>query len=186
MGLNQADKHVRTEEVFHKRQDLVQPNVTYFGQTPTFTTLDSEPLWQIWRVSYTLGKWETFYANAGKYNCIWDNRGTYFPALPPAEEPPGLGVTQHGLHIAGRITEIVLNAVTWVALPTVPLAQRNAISIQNMSGIEVKVQFDNTVVGYTGIYLPDGYERTYDITEAIPIYAKASAGTPTVVIEELA
>lgn len=90
-----------------------------------------------------------------------------------------------GLSIAGKITEVTLNTATWTALPATPLSNRNAITIQNPSGTEVKINFDNTVGTYTGIIIADGSERFYDITDSIIIYAKAQTGTPTVTVEEL-
>lgn len=94
--------------------------------------------------------------------------------------------TPTGLKTAGRVSEVTLNAVTWTPLPAVALTGRNAISLQNRSGIEIKLNFDNTEIAYKGIYVPDGYERAYDITDSIVIYAKAASGTPVVIIEELA
>jgi len=91
-----------------------------------------------------------------------------------------------GLNIGGRITEITLSSTSWTALPSVALANRNSIAIQNNSGIEVKLNYDNTISTYTGIILLDGNERSYDITDSIVIYAKAKTGTPTIIIEEIA
>ena len=90
-----------------------------------------------------------------------------------------------GLRTAGRITEVVINDTTWTALPIASLANRNAISIQNRTGVEIKINYDNTVVGYVGMTVPDQYERHYDITDAIIIYAKAAAGSVSLTIEEI-
>jgi len=43
-----------------------------------------------------------------------------------------------GLTIGGKITEVVLNSTAWVALPLTALTSRNALNIQNNSGIEIK------------------------------------------------
>lgn len=94
--------------------------------------------------------------------------------------------TPHGLTIAGKITTVTLNTSTWVALPASPLVNRNTMSIQNRSGQEVKMNYDNTVIGYNGVIIPDGYERQYDITDSIIIYAKSSTGSATVIVEEIA
>lgn len=91
-----------------------------------------------------------------------------------------------GLKTSGKVTEVTLSTSAWTALPVTALNARNAISIQNRSGVEIKLNFDNTVSGYIGVYLPDGYERSYDITDSIVLYAKASVGTPTIIVEELA
>ena len=94
-------------------------------------------------------------------------------------------ISSSGLRNAGLITEVTLNSTTWTALPPTALTNRNALSMQNRSGIEIKLQYDPTTVGYVGMVVPDGYERQYDITENIVIYAKASSGNPVITIEEL-
>lgn len=93
-----------------------------------------------------------------------------------------------GLNIGGKVSEIAINDTTWTALPTTPLASRNAINIQNRSGFEIKINYDQTTVGYVGIAIDDQNERSYDITENIIIYAKAKAGSGsvTVTVEEIA
>lgn len=100
---------------------------------------------------------------------------------------PGLNgeIIPAGLRNGGRISFVTIDAVSWTALPPVPLAGRNAISIQNLSGTEIKLQYDNTVIGYSGVVMATGSERFYNITDAITIYAKAAAGTPTVTVEEI-
>ena len=93
--------------------------------------------------------------------------------------------TPSGLRTAGRITEVTLNTSTWVALPTTPLALRNAIRIQNRTGIECKLNYDPGVAGYVGLVIDGAYDEFKDITDAIVVYGKASSGTPILVIEEL-
>ncbi len=94
--------------------------------------------------------------------------------------------TVSGLKIGGRITEVELNTSTWTALPSTALASRNALSIQNRSGIEIKINYDNSVSSYTGIVIPNNGERYYDISDSIIIYAKSLTGTPIINIEEIA
>lgn len=96
-----------------------------------------------------------------------------------------IGVTTSGLEIAGKVTEVALNSATWTALPATALANRNAICIQNPTGIEIKINYDNSVVGYVGVIIGPSGERYYDITDSIVIYAKSASGTPTVNVEEL-
>jgi len=93
-----------------------------------------------------------------------------------------------GLTIGGRVTQVTIDDTTWTPLPLVPLASRNAIGIQNTAGFEIKLQYDPTVVGYVGVKMGIEGERYYDITDAIPIYAKAApgSGTVSVIIEEIA
>ncbi len=94
-------------------------------------------------------------------------------------------VSISGLRVAGRVTEVTINSVTWTPLPAVAFANRNALGIQNISAVEIKLQYDNTVGSYTGIVIPSGAERFYDITDEIVIYAKSQAGSPVIVIEEI-
>lgn len=91
-----------------------------------------------------------------------------------------------GLKNGGAVTEVTLNDSTWTALPGTSLTDRNAIAIQNLSGNEIKINYDNGVSGYVGMTIPDGGERQYDLTDAITIYGKAESGaTPTITVEEL-
>lgn len=94
-------------------------------------------------------------------------------------------VSPSGLRNGGLITPVTLNAATWTALPPSALPGRNAICIQNISAVEIRLQYDNTVVGYVGITIASGSERFYDITDSILLYAKSSAGTPVIMIEEI-
>ncbi len=90
-----------------------------------------------------------------------------------------------GLRTAGKVTEVVINDTTWTALPATPLANRNAVSIQNFSGQLIKLNYDNTVSGFVGAYIPDQVDRFYDIQPTITQYAKCASGTATIVVEEL-
>jgi hypothetical protein len=94
-------------------------------------------------------------------------------------------ITTTGLTTSGLVTEVVLSSVSWTALPASPLAKRNAISIQNESGIKIKLNFA-TPAGFVGVSVNDGGERFYNITDQIIIYAKSASGTPTVTVEEVA
>lgn len=93
-----------------------------------------------------------------------------------------------GLTIGGRVSVIDIDDTNWTPLPLAPLANRNAMGIQNSSGVEIKLQYDSTVVGYVGVKMGIEAERYYDITDAIPVYAKAAPGSGAVqiIIEEIA
>lgn len=91
-----------------------------------------------------------------------------------------------GLTIGGLISQTAVNAVTWTALPLTALTNRNALSIQNLSGIDIKINYNNTTIGYVGVTIASGSERFYSITDSIIIYAKSASGTPTIQTEELA
>lgn len=86
----------------------------------------------------------------------------------------------------GRVTVVALDAVSWTPLPATPLADRLCIAVQNVSGIEVKLGYDDGEAGYVGVVLADDGERQYDIGPEIVLYAKAASGTPSVTVEEIA
>jgi hypothetical protein len=90
-----------------------------------------------------------------------------------------------GLKIAGRVTEVLINSTTWTALPAVPLANRNAVAIQNYTGQLIKINYSNSVSGFVGVAIPDQVERFYDITPEIIQYAKCASGSVTIIVEEL-
>lgn len=94
-------------------------------------------------------------------------------------------ITLQGLNIRGLMTEVTINDSTWTALPALPLVNRNAIRIQNQSGVEIKTNYDNTVVGYVGIKIAADGSDAYDIRDNIIIYAKSSGGNAIVLVEEL-
>lgn len=90
-----------------------------------------------------------------------------------------------GLSNGGRITEVSLNDATWTPLPSIALSDRNALGIQNVSAQDIKVNFDPLVVGFVGMLISAGSERTYDITDQIVVYAKSTEGTIVINVEEI-
>jgi hypothetical protein len=99
----------------------------------------------------------------------------------------GIPVTPSGLTIGGFITVVALNDSSWVALPPVPLTNRNQINIQNETSFDFKIRYDNTFVGYAGVTIASGSERQYAIKDTIIIYAKMSpGGSGSITVEELA
>lgn len=95
-------------------------------------------------------------------------------------------VTVSGLTTGGKVTEVTIDNTTWTALPPSALTLRNALAIQNRSGQEMKVNYDNSVVGYVGMVIPDGGQRFYDITDSIVIYGKSATSSITINVEEIA
>lgn len=203
MGRSQSDKQRRTDEVMYFVEDVAAGNIHYYGRTDTFAGLTSEAIWQIKRVYRSGDDIITTYANDGKYNCVWDDRATYFPAAVagapylgnilldedgnPYSSSNPLDVTANfsGLKTGGLVTEVTLSSVAWTALPATALVNRNAMCIQNISAVEIKLNYA-TPGGYTGVVVPTGTERFYDITDSIVIYARAQAGSPVIVVEEIA
>lgn len=183
----------QTDNVIYSIREKVAYNINYYGRTETRDVNDAafdQPIWQIWRVTTdAMGVETTQYANLGKYNATWDDRVSYFPAAPAPQPDPTIGISPSGLNVGGRISQVVLSAVAWTALPPVPLANRNAMAIQNISGTEIKINYDYTGPlpgGYEGVTIASTSERFYEITDNVVIYAKAQAGTPTIQVEEIA
>lgn len=92
-----------------------------------------------------------------------------------------------GLRNAGRHTEVTVIDTGWTALPATPLSDRNAISIQNNTNFDIKINYDNSVIGYFGMTIRSGEERSYDIKDTIVIYGRVEngAGSAVIDIEEL-
>lgn len=90
-----------------------------------------------------------------------------------------------GLKNAGKITTVTIGDSVWTPIPATPLTDRNAMSIQNLSNVNVKINYDNSVSGYNGIEIKSGFERYYDIKDTIILYAKSESGSVQLVIEEL-
>jgi len=121
-----------------------------------------------------------------------DVTGTDIPALKKyamdvAVQGGSVVTVPGGLKNGGRITVVTVNDSIWTAAPAVPLSNRNAIRIQNQSAVEIKLQYDPTVVGYVGVWIPPSCETYYDITDNIPIYLKCKTGFGPVdiIVEEL-
>lgn len=186
-------RQVRTQEIKLIKVDEPEVNIRYIGRSSSMRGTTAEPIWQILR-EYRNGDIITStYALMGEFKGIWDNRESYFDtAIPDPDNPLDGNIavtgtfTPSGLRIAGRITPVLLSTTAWTALPPGgPLVNRNAINIQNYSGDEIRLHFDNTTAGFNGVILNDQSERNYDIKDSIQIYAKAKIGGTVIVIEEI-
>jgi hypothetical protein len=94
-------------------------------------------------------------------------------------------VTPTGLRTGGKITNVELSDSEWRPLPATALPKRNALAIENISSVEIKINYvDN--VGYIGKRIKVDGERYYDITDDIVIYGRSSAGLATIQVEEIA
>lgn len=96
-----------------------------------------------------------------------------------------LDVKPTGLNIAGRISIVTIDDSSWTKIPNANLADRNAIHIQNQSSVDLKYNYDNTVIGYVGILVPSGGSLYMDITDDIDIYAKSASGSVEIAVEEI-
>lgn len=174
-------------------------------------TLDSAPAWLLELTKFEDGKIkEVQYADNADFTQVWDDRllaftldGTgaadgdsNFFMLPfrlfddqgkPFALDNPLPIKPSGLNIAGRITEVNLDATSWTALPAAALANRNAIAVQNRNGlsINIRLNYDNAAPAGEGVLVEDGEDRFYDITDTIILYGRTDGGTVTVTVEEL-
>lgn len=100
-------------------------------------------------------------------------------------------VTPAGLRIAGRNTTMMVST-TAIALPAIPLANRNAMSIVNLSMTEtLYIGFDTSVTADSVVGVTSGWEIgpnegfNIDITETIPLYGIVASGSIMIKIMEL-
>lgn len=186
-------RQVRTDEIKLIKIDEPAANIRYIGRSSSMRGSENQPIWQIMR-QYRDGDIITStYAIMGEFKCKWSERESYFSAATPDPNNPldgNVAVTgtfsPSGLRIAGRVTEVLLSTTEWTALPPGgPLADRNAINIQNYSGDEIRLNYDNTVAGFSGIILNDQSERNLDIKQTIQIYAKARVGGSIIIVDEI-
>jgi len=188
------ERLVRGEQIRLIKYDTPEVNIRYTGRSKSMRALDSDKLWQI-QLEYKVGDVVvSTYALMGEFSCTWNDRASYFPAPTPDAGNPLNGTlsvsgtfTTSGLKIAGLITTVTINDATWTALPGTPLANRNAISVQNESAFQVRYNYNPLTVGYKGVRINADGERFLDVTESIILYAKASPGSGSVdlIIEEL-
>jgi hypothetical protein len=187
-------KQVRIDEIKLIKIDEPAANIRYIGRSSSMRGTEDQPIWQIMR-QYRNGDIITSnYAIMGEYKCKWTERESYFtpPAIPDDDNPLDGNIavtgtfTPSGLRNAGRVTEVLLSTTEWTALPPGgPLADRNAINIQNYSGDEIRLNYSNTIPGFTGIILNDQSERAIDVKGTIQIYAKAQIGGSVIIVDEI-
>lgn len=82
----------------------------------------------------------------------------------------------------GKITIVNINANSWTPLPSVARSGRVSISIQNLSGFPIALNYD-TPAGFIGKIYEDGTEIVRDIKDDLIIYAKASPDITTATVE---
>lgn len=89
--------------------------------------------------------------------------------------------------IAGKLSIVSVDNLTWTALPTVALADRQTLSIQNRTGQDLWVNWlasdlDATTKGWL---IPDQYERSYPVQDGAILYCKSTTSACDVLVEEL-
>lgn len=70
----------RLDEIHLIKEDIPNPWTRYTGRSD-FNSSDSDPLWQICRITREGTIWTTTYANKGSSTAKWSLRTSYFPAV---------------------------------------------------------------------------------------------------------
>ena len=192
-------KQVRTQEIKLIKYDDPFGNTRYTGRSSSIRGLDSEPVWQIMREhkNCVTGVTTETHANMGEYNCVWDDRVSYFPVavgsdacsiFPAVSLSGSIATTPSGLRYEGKHSFVTINSVSWTALPAVPLTNRNGVSIQNESLIDVRIRYlegiGDPLWRGSRIFGNNG-DRFYDVKDTIVLYGKSQSGTPELIIEEI-
>lgn len=191
-------RQTRHQEIKLVKYDTPYANIRYTGRSSSFLALDSQPLWQIlreYKVCAT-GITVSTYANKGEFNAVWDDRANYFSAAIGDDDCPLEGTmavtgtfsfSPSGLQNGGLHSFVTLNDSLWLPIPATPLANRNGISIQNESGIDIKYRYIDTDPVWQGTRIGgNGGERFLDIKDTIILYGRAApGGSPVIIVEEI-
>lgn len=92
-----------------------------------------------------------------------------------------------GLPGVGRITKISLDNTAWLPLPSVALASRASILVQNISGNGNVVLWNYSAASPAteGAKIEDGALKTAAISPSIVIYGRMLSGSGTVIVDEV-
>ena len=192
-------REVRTQEIKLIKYDDPFGNTRYTGRSSSIRGLDSEPVWQIMREhkNCVTGVTTETHANMGEYNCVWDDRVSYFPVaagsdacsiFPAVSLSGSIATTPSGLRTAGKHSFISVNSTGWTKLPTTPLPDRNGLAIMNYSGIDIMLRYVEGIADltYQGTLLAaNSGLKFYDIKDTIDIYGMSASGTPSITVEEI-
>lgn len=87
---------------------------------------------------------------------------------------------------SGRVTVVALNNTAWTALPGTPLANRQGLAVQNLSGDNVLLNWSNAAAPTSHIFLASGAERFYQAKDTAILYGRLqNNASGDVHIEEL-
>lgn len=177
-----VDIERRTDEVLFYKEDRVAYNIAYYGRTEVFTALGSDALWQIKRITISGTVKTVEYANFGKYNCVWDNRTSYFGAAPAPIADPGMAVNSvpQGISTGIKFSKPSVNDAGWTLVGGSVIGRR-AIVVQNPT-VAVMYVWNNFYDPLPAL-AADGYDiqptsqSTFNCTEAVPIYVRGALGS---------
>jgi hypothetical protein len=181
---NVTDIYRRTDAVMQVLEDRTTLGVLYIGITPLFATLTSEAHWQIQRTTFDAsGNMKTTFANDAKYNCVWDNKASYFPA------PPGTGQAFPGEGSSDTLNSSYIMIQTSVTVSQEAkvgasrLAGRKVLTIQPLNGkIWYSPTNPATLLNSTPVYKDELV--SFPFGDSLPVYIIADTGTVIVAIGE--
>lgn len=74
-------REVRLDEIGLIKEDTPYPWVRYVGRSDSIIAADTDPVWQILRVTKEGSVVTSTYANKGSFVCTWTDRASYFPPV---------------------------------------------------------------------------------------------------------
>jgi hypothetical protein len=131
------------------------------------------------------------FANAAKFNLIWDNRVSYFDALTgPTQAFPGEAINVDNLTVplsmntAAVSGQVSVSTAIELKVGASRLAGRNHIGIQPIDG-DIYIGHTSPITSLNGQILYRNQYYCIDIGDAIPLYGLAVSGTVTVAVSEV-
>lgn len=195
---NQVDVYRRVDSVMQVLEDRTVPGILYIGLTPLFTTLKTEAQWQIQRTTFDIdGQMVTAFANLSKYNCVWDDRHSYFDAPPATTQPfPGEAIDVGNVTITNATVAVIANAMadsaqldvsvsTEAKVGATRMVGRKLIEIQPIDG-KVWYSFKTPATLLNSTPLEQDQHISFPIGDMIGIFLIADSGTVKVAVNEIA
>lgn len=168
-------------------------NIRYIGKSDSMRAADTDSVWQILRQHKAGNTIISNYALMGSFKAKWIDRASYFAPVAFDDNNPiegGItitgGVSQLGLNIGGKVTDVELVDFEWRPMPAIALPGRNSIQVQNFSGVDIKINYNNDNSSNFGVVLKDSTERIYMIKDNIILYGRSSEGAVNIIVEEIA
>lgn len=149
-----------------KHVDQASSTVQYVGFAPN-DSLDSEPVWQIARISTVGSITTTEFADDGNYSQVWDDRATLFPPLPPSP-PPGPTGTDGEFTLFSDVSSVPASTITDVLTYTVAPDQQLSLARIEMSGDNIAVYeyyVNNVIAGRLRTYYGGPLNATFEFED---------------------
>jgi len=209
-------KHFDFFELFRQENGRFITRVDHIDEYTTIRglasrgVLDADEAWLLERTIVANGVIvEVEYADDARFSQSWDNRLASFgppangtgaaPGDPNLFIPPVRIFTSDGTVFSptgggstGTTFQVGINNTGWTLVPANVIDNIVSLNIQNNTGQNVRLNFDNTEPGFLGQQLADQQERIYTLfPRAIAdvtflVYAKSELGAVTLDVEAIA